>query len=245
MPGLIKIGKTTTTPNQRMSELHTTGVPTPFILEFSVEVDDCHSSEKAAHSALAKHRVSDTREFFRISVVKALEKILPVIGCYKIHEVQSSHGIKSIEQELNYRRLEAQRREESRREEIRQYEIEQQRIKERRRKELEAAITTENRKLQQLGLRPVRKELLSIGSVLAFAYLPIPVGWMVWAGAFRMFFDSKGETTGLVCILLLIVGYFANKIENEYGNEYENLNKPFATIDNRIAELKNELDKFS
>ena len=27
MPGLVKVGKTTNTPNQRMSELHSTGVP--------------------------------------------------------------------------------------------------------------------------------------------------------------------------------------------------------------------------
>ena len=38
MPGLIKVGKTTTHPDQRMSELHSTGVPTPFILEFSIEL---------------------------------------------------------------------------------------------------------------------------------------------------------------------------------------------------------------
>ena len=40
MPGLVKVGKTTTTPNQRMSELHSTGVPTPFELEFSISVND-------------------------------------------------------------------------------------------------------------------------------------------------------------------------------------------------------------
>jgi hypothetical protein len=86
MPGLIKIGKTTTSPNQRMSELHSTGVPTPFVLELSVEVDDCHASEQAAHSALAKYRVADNREFFRVSVGAAVEAILPVIGEYELVE---------------------------------------------------------------------------------------------------------------------------------------------------------------
>ena len=105
MPGLIKIGKTATSPNQRMSELHSTGVPTPFVLELSVKVDDCHASERAAHSALAKYRVANNREFFRASVAKALQAILPVIGQYKIHEAQSSHGIESIERELNHRKL--------------------------------------------------------------------------------------------------------------------------------------------
>jgi T5orf172 domain len=107
MPGLIKIGKTTTSPNQRMSELHSTGVPTPFVLELSVEVHDCHASERATHSALAKYRVANNREFFRTSVKAALEAMLPVIGEYKIHEVQSSHGVKEIERELHRRRLDA------------------------------------------------------------------------------------------------------------------------------------------
>lgn len=38
MPGLVKVGKTTTSPGQRMAELHTTGVPTAFELEFCAEV---------------------------------------------------------------------------------------------------------------------------------------------------------------------------------------------------------------
>lgn len=242
MHGLIKIGKTTTSPNQRMSELHSTGVPTPFVLELSVEVDDCHASERAAHSALAKYRVAENREFFRASVAKALQTILPVIGNYKIHEVQSSHGIESIERELNNRRIEAERLAEARRAEIRRREIEQQQARERRNKELEMAIATEHQKLQRLGPRPIKKELPGIGTALWFAYFPIPIGWMVWLGALRIF-DSKGETVGLVCIILLIAGYFANKIQKGYEAEFDRLNSPFVPIDNRISELKSELEK--
>lgn len=82
MPGLLKIGKTTKHPHQRIGELHTTGVPTPFEFEFSCVVADCSSSERLAHRALASFRVSLDREFFRISVKAALKKILPVIGAY-------------------------------------------------------------------------------------------------------------------------------------------------------------------
>jgi len=225
-----------------MSELHSTGVPTPFILEFSVEVDDCNASEKAAHCALAKYRVAENREFFRLPVAKTLREILPVIGRYEIHEVKSSHGIESIERELNNKRLEAERHEEARREEIRRRELEQQRTRERRRKELETAISAEHQKLQQLGSRAVRKELPGIGIFLAFAYMPMPMGWIVWLGALRIF-DSKGQTVGVACILLLIMGYIANKIDNGYRDEYEKANIPFSPIDNRIVELKAELRK--
>ena len=63
MPGLIKVGKTTTHPDQRMSELHSTGVPTPFVFEFSAEVEDCSVSERKAHAELVDYRVSKNREF--------------------------------------------------------------------------------------------------------------------------------------------------------------------------------------
>jgi T5orf172 domain len=242
MPGLIKIGKTTTSPNQRMSELHSTGVPTPFVLELSVEVHDCHASERATHSALAKYRVANNREFFRTSVKAALEAMLPVIGEYKIHEVQSSHGVKEIERELHRRRLdalEAERRAEARRAEMRLF----QEIEEKKRlNELEDAIRAENQKLQQLGPRPIKKELPGIGIALWAAFFPIPFGWMVWLCSLNIF-DPKGQTVGLVCILLLIGGYIAHKTSNKYEEEFDRLNKPFVPIDNRLYEFKSEIDK--
>jgi len=242
MPGLIKIGKTTTSPNQRMSELYSTGVPTPFVLELSVEIDDCHASERAAHGALAKYRVADNREFFKTSVENALKSILPVIGQYKIHEVQHSHGIETIERELNRRKLEVERAAEARRAEIRRREIEEKQRLDKRKNELELSIEAENQKLQQLGLRPIKKKLPGIGTALWFAYCPIPVGWMVWLGALWIFYPN-GKTMGLVCILLLIGGYIAHKISKDYDDEFNRLNSPFESIDNRLYKLKSELDK--
>lgn len=72
MPGLIKVGKTTTHPSQRMSELHSTGVPTPFELEFSATVNSCDYSEKAAHLALANYRVTGPVNFSVFRSRKAL-----------------------------------------------------------------------------------------------------------------------------------------------------------------------------
>lgn len=225
-----------------MSELQSTGVPTPFVLELSVEVDDCHASERTAHGALAKYRVADNREFFRTSVENALKTILPVIGQYKIHKVRHSHGIETIVRELNGRRLEAERVAEARRAEIRRRKLEEKERLDKRKNELEMSIKAENQKLQQFGPRPIRKELPGIGTALWLAFFPIPIGWMVWLGALRIF-DSKGETVGLVCILLLIGGYIAHKIERDYDEEYDRLNAPFVPIDNRLYELKSELDK--
>src|SRR5271168_5325297 len=106
MPGLVKIGKTTTAPSQRMQELHSTGVPTPFELEFAVEVADCHASERAAHGALNQHRVSVNREFFEVSARQAILAILPVLGEYKLVAVKESQGIEEIETQLRRQREE-------------------------------------------------------------------------------------------------------------------------------------------
>ena len=66
MPGLLKVGTTTNTPNERMSELHSTGVPTPFQLELAIKVSNGLNAEKIAHKALSNYRVAKNREFFRI-----------------------------------------------------------------------------------------------------------------------------------------------------------------------------------
>lgn len=167
-------------------------MPTPFVLEFSAEVADCDASEKAAHHALQKYREAENREFFRVSVRMALQSILPVIGSYRIREVKSSHGIEAIEEELKNRRLEAERQAAAKRSEIRRRELERQHKKERRRKEIEAAITNEQRKLQQLGSRPIKKELPNLASILMLAYWPIPIGWITWLSALSIL-DPKGE----------------------------------------------------
>ena len=68
MPGMVKIGLTTRTVQQRISELNrASGVPTPFKIEYVFEVSDCHAVEKAAHRELSRSRVASNREFFAVT----------------------------------------------------------------------------------------------------------------------------------------------------------------------------------
>mgnify|MGYP002144210229 CR=1 FL=1 len=109
MPNLIKVGKTTKHPSKRMSELHSTGVPTPFELEFSAMVDNCGFSELAAHRALANYRVTGKREFFRISVKKAIELRDNFLGGWEKVVVLGwnfAYDISSAINELNDSKLE-------------------------------------------------------------------------------------------------------------------------------------------
>lgn len=72
MPGLIKIGRTTTSVKQRISELnHPAGIPLPFTCYYAARVEDCVKVEKRLHEAFGDHRVREKREFFRLSPHRA------------------------------------------------------------------------------------------------------------------------------------------------------------------------------
>ena len=72
MPGLIKIGRTTTSVKQRISELNQpAGIPLPFTCYYAARVEDCAKVERKLHEAFGDHRVRDRREFFRLSPHRA------------------------------------------------------------------------------------------------------------------------------------------------------------------------------
>jgi hypothetical protein len=72
MPGLVKIGSTDRPLDERIAELSgTTGVPTPFTIEYSIATNDYIRLEHGLHTALNKYRVSESREFFRVEAEEA------------------------------------------------------------------------------------------------------------------------------------------------------------------------------
>ena len=75
MPGLVKIGMTTRSPEERAQELASTGVPMPFHVAAAWPVDDVRAAERDAHEALARYRVNDQREWFRVSVPEAIKAL--------------------------------------------------------------------------------------------------------------------------------------------------------------------------
>lgn len=66
MPGYTKVGKTSTSIEQRMRELDTTGVPLPFECYFAGRVADMDAAEKHLHNAFDDRRVRQRREFFQV-----------------------------------------------------------------------------------------------------------------------------------------------------------------------------------
>lgn len=67
MPGLLKIGKTSKTPQWRCADLSKM-LPVPCTLEHSIAVLRITAAESAVHWALRECRVNPRREWFRVSV---------------------------------------------------------------------------------------------------------------------------------------------------------------------------------
>lgn len=79
MPGLVKIGRTTRDPEERVNELsQATGVPTPFILIYSLFVHNCTHAENYVHTYLSNRecRVAENREFFKVTPTEAINSFL-------------------------------------------------------------------------------------------------------------------------------------------------------------------------
>jgi hypothetical protein len=77
MPGYVKIGKTSTSLEQRIRELSTsTSVPLPFTCFYACTVRDAAFVEHQLHDAFDNNRINPRREFFQIAperVVSALK----------------------------------------------------------------------------------------------------------------------------------------------------------------------------
>ncbi len=81
MPGLVKVGRTTRSPLERMGELSSaTGVPTPFQLVYDVLVPDAVAAEQFVHDALTKqgYRATENREFFRAPIHEVVKLLMRV-----------------------------------------------------------------------------------------------------------------------------------------------------------------------
>src|SRR3546814_17987697 len=72
------------------SDLSGTGVPRPFRVAYSLEVENCAEVEGRVHAALARRRINDDREFFRIGIGPARRTVDREAGRYRVCRRASS-----------------------------------------------------------------------------------------------------------------------------------------------------------
>ncbi len=75
MPNIVKIGRTNKNPQERASELATTGVPNEFIVVYYQKFLNCLEAEKNIHDFFENKRVNKHREFFAVSTKEAIDYI--------------------------------------------------------------------------------------------------------------------------------------------------------------------------
>ena len=75
MPGLVKIGKTDKSVEERLRTLDGTSVPTPFRFYFAIESDRFDQIETFIHNTFSEQRVRDNREFFKINPERAVSAL--------------------------------------------------------------------------------------------------------------------------------------------------------------------------
>lgn len=90
LPGLLKIGGTARSPEERAKELYTTGVPSRFAIVYSVKVADWMEAERTVFEALAAFRYGSDREFFQIGTYEAITIISIIANDYLITSASDS-----------------------------------------------------------------------------------------------------------------------------------------------------------
>jgi hypothetical protein len=94
MPGLLKIGFTDRPIVNRLKELSAaTGVPEAFEVEFCVRVRNASDLERRLHFELREFRVSTQKEFFRLSIEEAVNRILSFLSPTELSTSSASSTI--------------------------------------------------------------------------------------------------------------------------------------------------------
>lgn len=99
MAGILKVGYTTGDVIDRIRQLNTTGVPTPFEIGATFVVNNPEDCEKRIHLLLEKNRVNQNREFFQLSLKDVLNMSFQVILEHMADEIKEDSNKKKNDME--------------------------------------------------------------------------------------------------------------------------------------------------
>ncbi|MBF0641458.1 GIY-YIG nuclease family protein [Pseudomonas protegens] len=96
MPGLVKIGLTERTSDDRAKDLRSTGLPTDFITVYDELVTDCKTVEKRMHARFDSFRYQPNREFFEIPVRQAIRGLMEESVGYLVPRIGTNCGVEIL-----------------------------------------------------------------------------------------------------------------------------------------------------
>ena len=102
MPNLYKVGMTSRSPEERLTELHSTGVPGRFNIVGKYQVYDAYGVESRAHELLVEKRVDSSREFFSGPLEEIELAILTAISDLDDHAGNKSIFVNSSGSSIPY-----------------------------------------------------------------------------------------------------------------------------------------------
>lgn len=194
MTGYLKVGRTTDHYRTRAAQLHTTGVPAPFQVEYAIEVARCDELERRAHSHLRGHRTSRNREFFTVSLAEAVQTLE---GCLTELGLTPFDTFDPAQQRAEARRVEKSRTAaELERERKRRIEAEAETLIALAKKPLDAAVERTERVLRTCWA--VLCGAVTLTTYVALGHLPF---WAWVAAALVYFF---GRLIPIVAAVLLV-----------------------------------------
>ena len=184
---------------------------------------------KKAHRAIDSYRVAKNREFFCISIEDALKIILPAIGRFEVYTAKQTYEVRSIVQELVYKRAIKEERE-----------LEERKSKEAIKKELEIKLIVAQENLKKLGEPPIKPQVSGKIEFLASMYDPLPFGWIAWATLIISFFNGKWPIF-IISGIIIFFGFLANEKSKELESQYKRKIIPFDRAQEAVNKLYTEL----
>ncbi len=230
MPGLLKVGYTTRAPRDRLRELHTTGVPTPFHPIAVLKVPDGAAAERAAHNALLRFRKDQNREFFKVTPVVAVPLILKAVGNYEIDwsNTPNKEGIVELDN-LRTLYLADEDKKERHRRSMEISDLQRQMMA------LESEIEGFIEERRRLGPKPAQYKGSSLEGLLFIIWCPTGLGWILWLLGIRSVLDPKMRDLGLWCFITMAVSFVIWYPLHEGEKKHKASTEPFAALDEKIA----------
>jgi hypothetical protein len=101
MQGLLKIGRTERSSEERAAELSKhTGVPADFCVAYEEFVADCDKVEKLIHERLDPFRLNNNREFFKVELKHAIRIVSDIARDFAVseqHDAESRQAMSDVE----------------------------------------------------------------------------------------------------------------------------------------------------
>jgi hypothetical protein len=94
---LLNIGKTSTSPEIRASQLSSSGSPAAFHVAYDIKVKDIHLAERLIHDQLSHYRYTSNREFFQLPLKHAIPIVEGIVKKANIFDEERIHAEKYVD----------------------------------------------------------------------------------------------------------------------------------------------------